>query len=133
MSFAFCAFSRGHHALHLVMPTENPASQISEARKQLPLSLLNDRLCFFSTGSFTGGGEQRVVGFGVVRAKLAAAGGVQFLPEPRRFGVEVLLRHPAQESLAGDFALVGVASRDLLLYEILNRFCHRDFHGHRLA
>ena len=79
-----------------------------------------------------GGGESVVTGR-LVRAKRPLPGGLQLVRQPGRIAVELLFHHPAKESLARDFAGVAVAFGQLLMNELLNRLCNRDFHAGTLA
>src|SRR2546428_13917962 len=62
----------------------------------------------------------------------ALAGGIQLFLEPRRLGVEIFFFHPTQERLPGNFTGVGIAFRELLFDERLDRFRHRYFHRFNL-
>src|SRR5439155_23524169 len=79
-----------------------------------------------STGSFIGGGEQRVVSFGVVGAELALTRSFQLLAQPRWVWIKLLFFHPAQECLARHFAGVRITFGQLLLDEFLDWLCHGD-------
>ena len=86
-----------------------------------------------STGSFIEGGGEGVVPGGVVRAEPASPCFLQLVCKPGRVANELILLHPAKEGLARDFAGVSVALGQLLLDELLNWLCDRDFHVITLA
>src|SRR2546423_8921490 len=86
-----------------------------------------------STGSFMRRGQKRIITFRVIGGEFAMAGSRHLLLQAGRFRVELLLLHPTQEGLPGDFAGVSVTFGELLLNELLNRLCDRDFHAVILA